>query len=61
MMRRTKIYTSVRDWFVIVSDMFGIVVCNLKFAHINGRNGFLIRLFPHVFASNTVTHVLFNV
>ena len=46
---------------VIVGDMFGIAVCRSRSAHIDGGNGFPIRLFAHALASNTVTHVLFNV
>ena len=41
--------------------MFGIAVCRSRSAHIDGGNGFPIRLFVHALASNTVTHVPFNV
>ena len=47
--------------FAIVVDMFEIGVCRSRSAHIDGGNGFPIRLFAHVFASNTVIHVPFNV
>ena len=43
--------------FVIAVDMFGIGVCRSGSAHIDGGNGFPIRLFAHALASNTVTHV----
>ena len=46
---------------MIAGDMFGIAVCRSRSAHIDGGNGFPIRLFAHALASNTVTHVPFNV
>ena len=51
----------VTQALVIVGDMFGIAVCRSRSAHIDGGNGFPIRLFAHALASNTVTHVVFNV
>ena len=47
--------------FVVAGDMFGIGVCRSRSAHIDGGNGFPIRLFADALASNTITHVLFNV